>query len=253
MVDSIGTDYLDDLAKFLDSVNWIFKDLNTKYLKGDFTKNENRNLLNSDCFHQHLAAQVDKFNIAYETIHTEAWQPRPIKKIKVKKLYEIENVSKVLSEICGKNEVIVDFGSGIGYFPLFLHENYGYKIIGLESCENRVQSANARLEKSLPKAAAQRAVKYCHHFITPDSDEFILNQLDDSESPIAIFGLHGCGDVIEKIHSISSLLDFTILPVNSDSYPAFPENQPVSASDLPALLLPQDVNEKRWRFQFIST
>lgn len=88
---------------------------------------------------------------------------------------------------------LVDFGSGLGYLSSFLCNKYGYRVLGLESCEDRVEKAIERQKKDFPETFGK--LNYRQHFVTLDSPSFILDQLTPDSSPITIIGLHGCGDL----------------------------------------------------------
>lgn len=66
-------------------------------------------------------------------------------------------------------------------------------MLGLESCEDRVEKAIERQKKDFPDTIGK--LKYHQHFVTLNSPNFILEQLPADDSPITIIGLHGCGDL----------------------------------------------------------
>lgn len=80
-----------------------------------------------------------------------------------------------------------------------LHENYNYKILGLEADDKRRTAALARQDKYYP--TSKDKVKYVTLFIKDTSGEFILEQIghlfgiDPSSVSIGIIGLHACGDL----------------------------------------------------------
>ncbi|KAL7012197.1 hypothetical protein ACKWTF_014680 [Chironomus riparius] len=232
----ITQDYLQNLVDFLYSISWMYKVLNTQYVKENVLS-ENREFLslleNIDLNEfvnakepqnnhpkelQKLIENVNSFRINFDIINTESWKcNNQQKKMSVKKLYEIENIGKLINEIC-KDEVttLVDLGSGLGYLDEYLHTSYGYKIIGLEGSANNQERAVKRQEKYYAESIGK--VKHVHHFITMDSGDFILKEVDDvnkveeltkesaniedksqdsdSDLPkVALFGLHPCGDL----------------------------------------------------------
>lgn len=201
--------YLCNLVSFLHSIKWIFNVLNTHYIKDDIIS-ENRdfiealNLLDLNDFPepkspqnyhkvelQKLIQNVNKFRIEFDTVTTEKWVLTPVKKMSVKKQYEIENVSTVIDAVL-QGETVVDFGCGLGYIGVHLHEKFGYKSLGIEGCEDRVVKARERQQKYHKSSTGK--VKFQQHFITESSADFILSQVGDAAS-LAIFGLHGCGDL----------------------------------------------------------
>lgn len=217
----MNADYLRSATSFLHSIKWIFCTLNTQYLSENVII-ENREFVESlaqidlsnfpelesplshhpECL-QRLIEQVNKFKIAFDTISTELTSP-PIKKLSRKKQYEIENVSKVIDSVCrGKVTQLVDCGSGLGYLGSFLFDEFGYSTLGLEGCSDNVEKAEGRQKRFHPKSLGK--VKHVRHFITLSSADFILDQLGDYSGPLAIFGLHGCGDL--TVTAINLFLD----------------------------------------------
>lgn len=170
----LDRNYLENLTIFLHSVKWMFNVLNTQYICAEILQ-LHRNFiellsnvdLNSfpELTHpqdehpkqlQELIAHVNKFKITYDMINTENWKSSPIRKISVKKQYEIENVSKVISEIC-RDEVdyLIDFGSGLGYLTHYISDNFGFRALGLESCVDRVEKAHQHQQKYFPNSVGK--------------------------------------------------------------------------------------------------
>lgn len=210
--DKIAESYLRDLVTFLHSIKWMFCALNTQYIKEDilidnkeFVETLSHLDLNDfpelkaplnhhpECL-QKFIEQVNRFKISYETVITEGWKSTPVKKLSVKKQYEIENASEVIRSVCREDVTqLVDFGSGLGYLGHYLFDKYNYSILGLEGCADRVEKARDRQLKFHPKSVGK--VKHAQHFIGLDSGDFILKQFPDNSEALAIFGLHGCGDL----------------------------------------------------------
>lgn len=204
-------DYLSELVEFLYSVKWMFCVLNTQYLNQDIIS-ENRHFLDLLEAHelnefpaltspqnhhdknlQKFIENVNKFKIEFDTVATGDFKPKPVKKMSIKKQYEIENVSITIDNILKGNDTeIIDFGCGLGYIGLHLFEQFGYKSLGIEGCEDRIEKAKERQEKYHKKSKGK--VKFAQHFITDSSADFILSQVDEV-ADLTIFGLHGCGDL----------------------------------------------------------
>lgn len=229
----ITRDYLDQLVDFLYSISWMYRVLNTQYVKenvlleyhqflsllDDISLNELVSLREPQNSHppdiQKLIENVNRFRINFDIINTESWKcNNQQKRMSVKKLYEIENMSKLINQICRHDvTTLVDLGSGLGYLDEHLHTQYGYKIIGLEGSENNQERAVKRQEKFYAESIGK--VKHVRHFITMESGDFILEQVNEvngigkfdlthengsssssSELPkLALFGLHPCGDL----------------------------------------------------------
>lgn len=207
--------YLEELAEFLFSIKWMFYVLNTQFV-GEEILSENENFINTlskisfkdlnefpelsqpNINHpkelQKLIEQVNKFRINYDTIITDHWKSSPVRKISVKKQYEIENVSKVINDTCKDDlRYIIDFGSGLGYLTHYISEKYGFNALGLEGSDDRVDKARQHQVKYFPNSMSK--VKHEQHFITSESEKFILKCVNDDVSDLIIFGLHGCGDL----------------------------------------------------------
>jgi Methyltransferase domain len=212
MQNEISDIYLKELVDFLHSIKWMFCELNTQYVNqsvilknqefleslneidlNDFPELRIPRNIHPKCL-QKLIEQINRFNIAFDTINTESWKSTPVRKLSVKKQYEIENVSKVIRSVCGDDvSQLVDFGSGLGYLGHYMYDNYEYSVLGLESCEDRVEKAIDRQMKYHPNSVGK--VKHVQHFISSESEDFILQKIEDDASSLAIFGLHGCGDL----------------------------------------------------------
>lgn len=208
----ISETYLSDLVSFLHSIKWMFCTLNTQYIKeeilddnkefivalspldlNNFPELEAPEKNHPECL-QKFITQVNRFKISFDMVVSDSLKSEPIKRMSIKKQYEIENVSKVIHSVC-KDDVaqLVDFGSGLGYLGQYLFDKYNYNILGLEGCDDRVEKAKERQLKFHPKSIGK--VKHVQHFISRDSGDFILKQFPDNTEPLAIFGLHGCGDL----------------------------------------------------------
>lgn len=210
--DKLDQSYLENLTDFLYSAKWMFNVLNTQYINFGILEHH-RNFINllstvdlnsfpelANPQREHpqelreLISQVNNFKITFDTINTDSWRPTPVRKISIKKQYEIENVSRVINEICSVDGVdyLVDFGSGLGYLTHHIADRFGFRALGLESGAERVVKAREHQKKY---SNSLGRVKHVQHFITSASEEFILSQLEDSSSELVIFGLHGCGDL----------------------------------------------------------
>lgn len=243
----ITRDYLDNLVEFLYSISWMYKVLNTQYVRENvilenhhflsllntIDLNELVNLREPQNNHppdiQKLIENVNHFRIQFDIINTESWKcNNQQKKMSIKKLYEIENMSELINEVC-KDEVttLVDLGSGLGYLDEHLYTKYGYKIIGLEGSEKNQVQAEKRQEKYYAESIGK--VKHVCHFITMESGGFIVKQVDEINGSGEIDELVDCGpksaeiDILNpersakpiygaEIADSSSLLRYSTLP-----------------------------------------
>lgn len=118
-----------------------------------------------------------------------------------KKLYEINYLTEKIHEICSNDiDILIDFGSGLGYISQILYEKYNYKILGLELDNERVMQANRCQEKGYAESIKTKSIYYVQHIITAESSNYIENQLQKyfqitKDTKIAIIGLHACADL----------------------------------------------------------
>lgn len=127
-----------------------------------------------------------------------------------------------------------------GYLSEYLFETYGYKILGLEADEQRVQTALDRQLKYHP--SSRENVKYVSHLITESSMDFIKNairvQFSTTIKKIALVGLHACGDLtitaLKLAYNESMVRGLVIMPCcyhrmvlieNSTEFQNFPLSQ----------------------------
>lgn len=212
----IPPSYLKDLVEFLISFSWTFKVFNTQYIKSkilqdhknflNLFENKINNFINLTEGEKHsdeinnFIEKINYFKINFDEINTDDWKCRNTQnKLSIKKLYEIENIGKLINEEFESDlDVLVDLGSGLGYLDEFLHVNHNFKIIGLEGCEKNHLKAIERQQKYYKKSFG--LVKHLQHFVTIESSDFIIKEAKkllkfQNDVKIGLFGLHPCGDL----------------------------------------------------------
>lgn len=128
-------------------------------------------------------------------------------------MHEIQNLTHLIQSLVPPTkELIVDFGSGLGYLSEMLVETSNYQILGLEGDAQKVESAQRRLQHFEKKDQ----INYVQHFITSESKEFIEEQINSTDTDsAAIVGLHSCGDLtitaIELFHQITAVRRLIIM------------------------------------------
>ena len=163
---------------------------------------------------QNFIQELNTFNIKFETL-TDNWKLIPMKKMTMKKQYEVESLIHLVDDVLqGSETEIIDFGCGLGNFCLRLFEKFGYTSLGID-CADMVQKAKERQQKYFPKSIGK--VKFVQHFLNAkDSGEFILSHIDDDSKPLTFFGLHGCGDLtvtsIKLFLNVSRVKKLIFLP-----------------------------------------
>jgi len=109
----------------------------------------------------------------------------------LKKMHEIYNLSNLIKDQVNSENLIVDFGSGLGYLSQLLWDQFGYRVIGLEGSKDNFETAISRQKTEFPKSEA--SVQYFEHFIAESSLDFVKNLVGNQ--PSAIVGLHACADL----------------------------------------------------------
>lgn len=212
-------DYFEQCIEFFEKHCWIYKTSNTCFIQNSvcdnfplewktyFTtvKNDNLNKFPSrqlqtnystlDDFLQELNLLIPtKIPMSFPNINYK------LKKISKKKEHEITRLSSLIKKLCvNEIDVLIDFGSGLGYLSELLHSESSFKIIGLESDIQRVQTSRERQAATYPYSKNQ--VFFKDHFITEESNEFITNEVNslfpdlNETSRLAIIGLHSCADL----------------------------------------------------------
>lgn len=212
--------------------------------------------------------------------YQEASFPLPSTKISgvnPKKMYEIYRLTVeiqlaiVKSATHSKNNIIiVDMGSGLGYLSQWLHDQHGYRVLGIDADPARVRTARQRQRKLYPKSIGN--VFYAEKCINDDTAEFIRSELrrcfpGDDEVVMIFVGLHACADL--TVATIRLYLQMTepqllaIMPccyhkmaaVNGETFVNIPLSQSMinacsTASGLltrPFLRLASQQTAERWR------
>ncbi|KAF7379047.1 hypothetical protein HZH66_015281 [Vespula vulgaris] len=128
-----------------------------------------------------------------------------IKGLNPKKQHEIMHLAQLIHTQCKtqKIDVIIDFGSGLGYVCQLLYYLYGYKVLGLDGNETNVNIARNRQKKMYPTSVNH--VKYAFCKLSYHSIE-IIESLVFSEfgniDNLCFIGLHACGDLSVYVSKI---------------------------------------------------
>ncbi|XP_014605010.1 PREDICTED: protein RRNAD1-like [Polistes canadensis] len=128
-----------------------------------------------------------------------------IRGLNPKKQHEIIHFAELIHTQCKtlNIEVIIDFGSGLGYVSQLLYHLYGYKVLGLDGNETNINIARNRQMKIYPTSVNH--VKYalcklsCHSIETIES--LVLSEFGKIDN-ICFIGLHACGDLSVYVSKI---------------------------------------------------
>ncbi|XP_011494904.1 PREDICTED: protein RRNAD1-like isoform X2 [Ceratosolen solmsi marchali] len=140
-----------------------------------------------------------------------------MKKISIKKQHEIFHLAQLVHKQCSLQNIsiIVDLGAGLGHICQLLNYLFGYKVLGLESKLQNVETAKVRQKTLFPDSLS--SVKFMCKEITINSAkkiELILQQEFKNTKNIGLMGLHACGDlsvVISKIYLEMNVAQLLIL------------------------------------------
>ncbi|XP_055626756.1 methyltransferase-like protein 25B isoform X2 [Toxorhynchites rutilus septentrionalis] len=213
------TEYFTRCSIFLDEYKWIFQHANTKFVEAGTLDR-----IPADWIRDMSSASVKEFNEIPFGYINEGWcddfkkfllsvrdlsvlfkyvnfldlNYARLKGIGPKKLYEIENLTAIIANTCKGDEIIWDFGSGLGYLSQNVHLKLRLPVMGIEGDPYRVEASLQRQTKYFPDSI--NSVKFVQHFIQPDSFSFLeatsTSLLPKDRIPkYALVGLHACADL----------------------------------------------------------
>lgn len=126
--DETCVNYLAELVDFLQAFSWIFEVSNTLYIKAKVLQQNEKflNFFDTESFlnlnekredhPQEVKSFIDKLNyfkIHFDVIETDSWNCKNTQnKLSMKKLYEIENIGRIIKDECEDVDVLMDLGSG---------------------------------------------------------------------------------------------------------------------------------------------
>ncbi|XP_053684322.1 methyltransferase-like protein 25B [Sabethes cyaneus] len=221
--------YFEQCTKFLTEYKWIFESSNTKFVQAgileefpkpwigdlDSTANEQFNRIPLGYVNQDWSSSFQTFLnrlkgliINYDRLEACSVKGPNLKGVSPKKMYEIENLTSVIGGICNNGEVLLDFGSGLGYLSQNLHSKHGFTVLGIDGDAYRVTESQNRQARLFPQSASH--VKFLNHIIEASSFQHLkylaaamFNRV--TEPNLAIVGLHACADL--SIDAIKMFLD----------------------------------------------
>ncbi|XP_015189445.1 PREDICTED: methyltransferase-like protein 25 isoform X2 [Polistes dominula] len=131
-----------------------------------------------------------------------------IKRLNPKKQHEIIHLAELIHAQCKtlKIEVIVDFGSGLGYVSQLLYHLYGYKVLGLDGNEANITVARNRQMNIYPTSVNHVKYAYCklscHSIETIETIESLILSEFGKIDNLCFIGLHACGDLSVYVSKI---------------------------------------------------
>lgn len=115
-----------------------------------------------------------------------------------KKKHEIVHMTKEIMNLCIESDcnIVVDFGSGLGYLDQLLNKICGFKVLGLEC--NGAHHVSATNRQNKYHENTNDSVKFEIHTIKDDSDiaiREIIHEKFENPGNICLTGLHACADL----------------------------------------------------------
>ncbi|KAJ8707287.1 hypothetical protein PYW08_011421 [Mythimna loreyi] len=204
-------EYFDESLKFFQEYDYLFSNPNTDLLVHNILdritiKDEDIDVFNKDFdlsstddqFLSEFFNKLKKLQVFYDDIGDNSLENNINVPVSPKKKHEILFLAKEVKEACERVgcDVVVDFGSGLGYLDQLLFETTNYKILGIECNESHYVGAKIRQRKY--HSSSTEHVKYIKHTVTENSHENIEEFLNDkfkNHREFCITGLHACADL----------------------------------------------------------
>lgn len=123
------------------------------------------------------------------------------RKVKLKKLHEVQKMSKICYKIASNNQInnVIDFGSGLGHLARCLSFCYNLNVCCIER-QNQLTEQAKRLDNEISKNHFTKSLR--HHLNTElgfnsNFNEILIEAQNTlkSSSKFGLIGLHPCGDL----------------------------------------------------------
>lgn len=233
-------EYFEESLKFFHEYQYLFNYPNTDILVHNILDkitiqdvdtdvfSENFDLSASDDeFLKTFLARLEKMQVSYKDID-ENLDSNINVPVSAKKKHEIIYLAREIKEMCDHVgcDVVVDFGSGLGYLDQRLFETTNYKILGLECNESHYVGAKIRQRKYHSNSIDN--VKYIKHTVTESShkniEEFLQDKFGDHRG-FCITGLHACADLtIDALNLFLNMADAKAMVLMPCCYHKMVEN-----------------------------
>ncbi|KAI8441297.1 hypothetical protein MSG28_014925, partial [Choristoneura fumiferana] len=205
-------DYFQDCLAFLKEYQYLYNFPNTDILVHDVLKHiDVQNMQTLEVFHKDFKLPTDLLNNFFEklsrltAVHDEFEEVDNLENVvnipcgvSPKKRHEIAYLANEVKQVCEKNgcDVVVDFGSGLGYLDQIIFETTNLKVLGLECNTSHYVGAKKRQGKYHPNSVEN--VKYIKHTINENSNVSIEQYLRGkflNFNGFCVAGLHACADL----------------------------------------------------------
>nr|CAD7461234.1 unnamed protein product [Timema tahoe] len=128
-----------------------------------------------------------------------------------KKQHEICRLGALIHHVCHKQEItrVLDIGAGLGYLGQMLHYYYGYKVLGLESRQDRVNAATLRQRGMCQSVGAVTYVPCNISIYSVDTIRQEMQQRLSLETSLCTCGVHKTKtqERAELNHSLTSVFN----------------------------------------------
>lgn len=119
-------------------------------------------------------------------------------RIPAKKRHEIVRLSQLIGQSCQKQSLrkVVDVGSGLSYLDEILIRQWGLSVLAIEGNSSHVERARLRTTDLNP---ATFRVEKAFIANVADLRACLADFLDETDEPLALIGLHCCGDLTPNL------------------------------------------------------
>eukprot|EP01080_Neovahlkampfia_damariscottae_P006096 gene6096-10103_t len=137
-----------------------------------------------------------ELELPQECLKVETIEIGKEKKIKPKKKYEVERMTKIIADTAEKYhcKTVIDIGSGRGYLTNLLSEKYGLNVIGIDNKENITESSIKRNKNEKNEKLNLLTFHISLEMSVKDFETLIEPYMDKNDNYLLI-GLHTCGDL----------------------------------------------------------
>ncbi|RVE48743.1 hypothetical protein evm_006517 [Chilo suppressalis] len=155
-------------------------------------------LITDDDYLNRFFSTLDRLKVNYEDVEEKDFDEDLEAPLSPKKKYEILNLVKEVVNLCENNncDLLVDFGSGLGYIDQLIYDIADYKVLGLECNDSHYHGAQKRQMQYHTASASN--VKFLKHTVKEDSHLIIAEYLQEvfpDHGSFCMIGLHACADL----------------------------------------------------------
>ncbi|CAG9794132.1 unnamed protein product [Diatraea saccharalis] len=218
--------YLDECTAFFKEFRYVFCHQNNEVLVKNvldhinvcnfesvdvFDKNfDITRLIQDDDYLKRFFFTWDRLQVHFDDVEEKDFDNDIEAPVSPKKRYEVLNLVNEVVNICENYncDLLVDFGSGLGYIDQLIYDVADYKVLGLESNDSHYDSAQKRQKEYHTDSTSN--VKFLKHTVKEDSHLKIAEYLQEvfpDHGQFCVIGLHACADL-----TVEAMCNFLKMP-----------------------------------------